>query len=792
MSENNNGEIGKIKEIEISPALAVRDNSSRLPYIGADEYEADIERTDEIHLRNYLAKVLRHKYLVLAVTGLMTLAAAIYLLAQEKRYKAETRVQVDYENSAGLGSPPPSDPSTFVDRAYFNTQLELLTSPTLIRRVIRKLDLENEKDFLPEPTFGLSIIPALTGTITETPMVPADETTSDGSGDPTDEEAQQLAVYVEAVQDSLNVQPVLKARQTVKDTRLIEIDFSHHDPAIAAQVTNTLADELVRTNLEKKTATNTTENRYLRANISELEAQIRQDEQRLVSYGRNYQLPTLEGSQNTVVERLVGLNKQLLEAEYERKQAEAAYKSALEPVQAKALAEEGDKQIADLDTKLDELRQRRALLLVEVTEKYPEVREIDGQIAVLQQQSKDRRVQSTDRYKTNLETRYRQALAKEESIKKSFEEQRGETINQNEAAINYRIIQQSIETNKKLLDTMTQRANENEMLKAKVPNNISIVDYALTPTEPVDQKRFQFLALAFVLSLSAGVGLALLRDYFDDAVHSAGDVERALSSPALAVIPKAKNGLLANSRRRLSESHALHLSGDTDAPTIINGGPELIFNSDAHSPINEAFRRLRTALVLSPSVGKLKKILVTSSQKSEGKTTTAINIATSLSHTGADVLLIDADLRRPRLHSIFCLRGDKGLNDILSAKPPLDDLSPYIAKLSKNFFVLPAGSPMPDSAEWLGSPYFEEVLESLAPQYGYIIIDSPPTTAFADSTVLATMVDGVLMVVQGNQSSLETVRHSARLLRMVGAKIVGVVINKVNSKAENYGSFYAQ
>lgn len=793
MSEERNGDVDKSNEVTVSPALVIRENPAHPAYIGSDEYDANIERTDEIHLRFYLEKILRRKFLVIAVTGLLTAAAALYLVTRDTTYEAQTRVQVDQENNAGLGAPGSSDPSTFGDRAYFNTQLELLSSPSLIRRVVRKLDLENDKEFLPDSDIEVPGISTLAQASANHPAVEAGESSKRFEDASLEARAEELAPYVEAIQESLVVQPVIKTRQTVKDTRLIDIIYSHSNPVIAAQITNALADELVRTNLEKKTLTNTTENRYLQANISELEAAIRQDEQRLLAYGRNYQLPTLDGSQNTVVERLVGLNKQLLDAEYERKQAEAAYKTALEPVQASALAEEGDKQVADLDSKLDELKQRRALLLVEVTEKYPEVREIDGQIAVLQQQAKDRRSQNTGRFKTNLETRYRQALTKEGSIRKAFEEQRGATMNQNEAAINYRIIQNTIETNKKLLDSMTQRATENEMLRAKVPNNISVVDYAVTPIDPVDQKRLQLLALAFFLSFSAGIGLALFRDYFDDAVHSTGEVERALSSPALAVIPKAKGGLFAASRRRLLAPNALHLSGGTDAPPIINAGPELIINSEPHSPISEAFRRLRTALLLSPSVGKLKKILVTSSQKAEGKTTTAVNIATSLSHTGANVLIIDADLRSPRLHRIFSLPGDNGLNDILGAKEPDGDLSRYISKVSKNLFVLPAGSPMPDSAEWLGSSDFEKIMESLSAHYDYIIIDSPPIAAFADSTVLASMADGVLMVVQGSQSSLETVRHSAKLLRMVGAKIVGVVINKVNGKTESYyGRYYTQ
>jgi polysaccharide biosynthesis transport protein len=757
----------------------------RIAHNSSPAYDYAIERTDELDLRYYLDRVLRHKLIVAAVTILCTGVAAFFILGQEPEYTAKTRVQVDYENNGQIAGTA-DEPTTFVDRTYFNTQLELLQSPSLIRSAIEKLEQKSATEIAtakPESA-GIRVVPNIIQAIYPIEKGPGTAALASDRTSPTDKQ-------IEAIRDALSVSPVLKQRQAIKDTRLIEIAFTHSDPEVCALVTNAVADELVETNLDKKLSTNSTENKYLRDNIGELKAQIRADEERLLGYGRNYQLPTLEGSQNTVVERLVGLNRQLLEAENERKQAEAAYRTAQDPAAANAMAEEGAKQIAEIDNKLDELRQRRSQLLVEVTEKYPEVQEIDSQISVLERQANERRSRATNLYRTNAETRYKQALAKETAIRGSFDEQKGATMDQNAAAINYRIIQQSIETNNKLLDEMTKRATENEMLRAKVPNNIRVVDYASTPTEPRDKNNLQFLALAFAFSLSGGIGLALLRDYFDNGVQSVDDVERAMSSPMLAVVPGARNGLLGPARQMFAPNH-LHLSGDGEMPVVVSGGPELILNSDGLSPICEAFRRLRAALLLSPSLGELKKILVTSSRKGEGKTTTSINIATSLAQAGVRVLLIDADLRAPRLHKVFSLNNSRGLTELLSDLPEREAVSARITTIAKNFDVLPAGPTAANSAEQLGTGNFDQLLEMLSADYDHIIVDSPPVTAFADSTVIATMVDGVLMVVQGNKNSQEVVKSSAKLLRMVGARIVGVVLNKVNSGPENYYGRYTK
>jgi len=412
--------------------------------------------------------------------------------------------------------------------------------------------------------------------------------------------------------------------------------------------------------------------------------------------------------------------------------------------------------------------------------------EVNKQIEVLEKQANEKRQRATSLYKTNVETKYRQAQYREQSIRDAFGRQRAETLGQNEAAINYRIIQQGIETNKKLLDEMSEKQKQNEMLKAKAPNNIRVADYAMLPTQPIDPKRGPFVGLAFLFSLSLGVGAALLRDYFDDSVHSTDEVEKMLSLPALAVIPRVERGLLRfRSVPKAVPEDPLHISDDAGV-VALTGGPELLSNSDQNSSLAESFRRLRTSLVLSPLVGNLRKLLVTSSVQSEGKTTTAVNIATSLSQTGAKVLIVDADMRSPRLHTIFGIGSVRGLSDIFSSGVSDEELFTDVIQQRHSLHILTAGLTSINPAECLGSNRMQQLFATLEPAFDYIVIDSPPVNNFVDSTVLAASADGVLFVVQGNRSSRELVCNSIKLLRTVGANVVGVVLNKVSVPVRKY------
>jgi succinoglycan biosynthesis transport protein ExoP len=539
-------------------------------------------------------------------------------------------------------------------------------------------------------------------------------------------------------------------------------------------------------NLQRKTEANTTTGDFLQNRVAELQAQIRRDEERLINYANNNQILSLDASQNTVVDRLVGLSKQLLEAENERKGAEAAYRASLAPGAAEALAEDGVKQVSDLENKLAELRARRAQLLVENTEEWPEVKEVSQQIAALQRQVQEMRTRSVSTVKTNLETRYRQTLTREQALRSAFDKQRGETLTQNEAAINYRIIQQEIETGKTLLNGLLQRAKENEVALAGTLNNIYVIDRAIPPKNPASPQRLLNVGLASLVFLMFGVALALLLDRLDNTVRTTGDVEQLLRLPALAVIPSAD---------RLSHRRYLHLGNGTLQTSNGNGNgwnrSALIPTNGMQTPLAEAFRHLRTSIVLSRAGRSVKTILVTSSQAGDGKTTTAVNLATSLAQTGARVLRIDGDMRKPRLHIIFDLENQYGLSTILAGgKDAVEAYSGITRHEPTAVHVLTSGPMTPKAAELIGSDQMSLLLLSFQTTYTHIIIDSPPIASFTDGVLISSVVDGVVLVVHGGKSSRDLVRRSRQVLQDAGARILGVVLNNVSLPSQEYNYYY--
>jgi polysaccharide biosynthesis transport protein len=480
-----------------------------------------------------------------------------------------------------------------------------------------------------------------------------------------------------------------------------------------------------------------------------------------------------------VVDRLAGLNRQLLEAENDRNAAEAAYRSAIAPGALEAQAEATANTAASTEAKLAELKQKRAQLLLEYTEKYPEVKDLDQQISMLEKQAHELRTHSQTVMKTNLETHYRQARQKEQSLRAAFDKQRGETLTQNEAAVNYRIIQQEIETNKNLLDGLLQRSKENDVILAGTPNNIHVVDRASRPKAPVGPKRLQAIALAAIFSLILGVALARYLEYLDDSIRTSEDVEKFLRLPALAVIPS----LRSFTRRRLLPAVAGFQKKNGN-----HAGAELLLDDTTHrSPLAESYRQLRTSVLLSAAGGAPKTLLVTSSQAGEGKTTTAVNTAMILAQTGADVVVVDGDMRRPRLHSIFELDNSSGLSGILASKmSEAEMLSVVQQRPESGIYVLPSGPIPPNPAELIGSDQMRGLMAALESTFTHIVIDSPPIASFTDGVLLSSLADGVLLVVHGGASSRNVVLRARQLLLDVGAKIFGVVLNNVTLSPDDY------
>jgi succinoglycan biosynthesis transport protein ExoP len=779
------------REFDRSEALALPN--------GHDSYPAykDIEAAEENHFKEYLRSVRKHLWLVIGLTLIVTALAAMYEMRQTDIYKAQARVQVDLENNPASGAgknstivinSPTSDPT------YFNTQLQNLTSQALLRRVVKTLDLEHNRAFLNRERRStwqnlLSIVGLDKKAADEKQVVPDNPLRLTSKEAPTTArddlaEEKQLEPFVGKIQANLKVEPVREIRtgsQTLT-TRLIDVSFNFSDPRLAAKIVNTIGDTFVNSNLEKKTETNASAGVFLQKRVADLQTQIRSAEERLINYAKDHQILSLDGNQNTVVERLGGLNTQLLQAENERKQAEAEYRAAMAPGAATALAGKDSKQFDEMEGKLATLRQKRMELLVENTEEWPEVKEVEQQIATLEKQINEGRGRATSMMTTNLETRYRQALDREKAIQTAFDKQRGETLTQNEAAVNYRIIQQEIATNKQLLDGLLQRSKENEIVLADTPNNIFVVDYALIPDNPIGPQRLRTVLMSFFLGLAGAVGLAIFLEYMNDSVRSTEDVDRWLRLPSLGVIP-AIGGV--SKRRLFFPVRSLQLNGNGNGNGHVS--PELLLDVEKHSHLAEAYRHLRTSVLLSSAGHPPRILLVTSSLPGEGKTTTAVNTALSMAQTGGKVLIVDADMRRPRLHSIFNLKNHRGLSTILSNEMSEADVLGLITQQETNgLWVLTSGPLPPNPAELLGSESMRRLLKTLAARFTQIIIDSPPIGSFTDGVLISTQVDGVLLVVHSGKTSRNVARRARQILHDVGAKIFGVVLNNVNLREHDY------
>jgi polysaccharide biosynthesis transport protein len=775
------------------------------PYTPSRDHEPDAE--EKVHLRDYWMAARKHIWLVVGITLLTTSLATVYMASKPDIYEATARVIVNPENpnpalgvNSSKGGSVIVSNNAYADPTYFSTQLQILTGPGLLRRVAKTLDLEHNQSFIRTETaennstwrnvlrmFGIKSqsnkdVLGQRGDLplrsSVAPATPNDDLT----------DAKRLTPYVSALQESLTVEPVKETRLSVRDTHLIDVSFRHPDPQVAAKVVNAVADTFALSNLEKKTESNTTTGDYLQARIAELQSQIRSDGERLSNYAKSHQILSLDASQNTVVDRLAGLNRQLLEAENDRKLAEATYRAALNPGAANALAEGSVNQINELEQKLGGLREQRAQLLIENTEKWPEVKNLDSQIAELEKEIAATRQRSSSTLVTNLKTKYDEALAREQSLRDAFNQQRVETVTQNEAAINYRLIQQELDTNKAMLDGLMQRSKENDVVQAGTPNNIYVVDYAVAPDVAVAPKRVRGIALALALSLTFGIGLAFFLEYLDDTIASIEDVERMLHLPTLAAIPLI--GGRAGRRLFLPGLKALKSGGDGQSVA-----PELLVNADARSSMAEAYRHLRTSVLLSTPGHPPRAILVTSSLPAEGKTTTAINTAASLAQTGAEVLILDADMRRPRIHTVFGISHQEGLSTLLAKEFSEEEVEALIKRdEASGLYLLPSGTVPPNPAELIGSPQMRRLLTILTKRFNHVIIDSPPIAAFTDGVLISRATDGVLIVVHGGKSSSAVVRRSCQQLRNVGAKVLGVVMNKIDPRSDSdyyYYSYYS-
>lgn len=787
---------------------------------GAGRYPSyrDGYASEGFQLLDYWKAIRKRLWLVAGIAVLVTTLAAIYMARKPDIFAASARIQVDLEQAnPDLVTSDRQRPLSNPDPSYFNTQLQLLDSESLLRQVVKEHSLDTNKEFLSARAQGTGILRAMlraVGLASDPKKDSASEELSvsaDSSLISSEDiaEAVRLAPYVDIIRKNMGVEPVRESRATVKDTRLIEISFRHTNPQLAAFVVNSIGETFVTANQNKRSGTSRKTSDFLQKRITDLQSEIRSGEIELVELKQSEGILKTDGEQTIVLDRLAGLNKDLLVAENQRKIAEAEYfavKDSPESIKARAELENGrfiterENNVQalknDVQKRISEIRAERARLLQEYKESAPEIAEKDTQIRSLEESLAKAVDKNNDEVQTlrdrtarvlveNLRTKYQQALAQEGKIKAAYDEQYNQAQVQNVGGVRLRLLEQTIETNRGFLDNLRKQQSSNDVASQGSDNNISVAGFAIPPDQPVSPSRVMTVMAALFLSTLFGMGLALFLEYLDDTIRTTEEIETYLQLPALAAIPTMDS----------IPKRKLLLVGATNEEAEEQANSELLIDADSRSSLAEAYRQLRTSILLSTAGHAPKSLLITSSLPSEGKTTTATNTAISLAQTGAKVLIIDADMRRPRLHSVFNIENGDGLSTLLSNELTEEEILKVVkydegTKLN----LLTSGPIPPNPAELIGSEQMANLLKVLQAHFTHVVVDSPPITSFTDGVLIASMVDGVILVVHAGKSSRQVVRRARQLLQDVGAKIFGVVLNNVNLRSQDnyyyYQSYY--
>ena len=722
-------------------------------------------------VKDYFFVVLKRKWLILSLVLVVTSLVAIQSFRSPSIYQGETTIRIEQRQPNVLQTDKiiingQTDPN------FWGTQLKLLQNPALARQVVLTLDLPHNQAF-----FGVESQSGFFDSVrrlfsskekktearaSSTGLSVATETEST-LGRLTPEELAKLEVYEDAIIASEVIEPV-------PNTNLIKIMYRHSDPELAQKIANTLAEVFRNYNLALATEGSIKTEDLLANQIAKLQTQIKQDQEIQWNYAKNRNLPlTTQDAGNLEAARLATLSAQLLQSQNERKQLQAQLEAAQKESDPFSIPDVNSSgRVEKLRDRISSLKEQREALLVTFTPEWPAVKKLDAQIKGLEVELEKAPAEIV----TSIQRRFEAAVSKENLLRRSYEEQKSTTTQQTRDQIDLLAMTQTLETNKQYLNTLLQRQRDFEVSNGNRQNEVSIATYSRLPKTPVGPARLRNIIIALLLSLAGGIGLAFLLDFLDDTLKSVEDVDRYIHLPALALVPASRD-------RRL-----LGVRGVPSPNAPINT-TALAMITDARSPISESYRHLRTSLLLSSAGKPPKTILVTSSQPAEGKTTTGINTAFMLAQTGAEVLMIDCDLRRPRLHAQFELPNAKGLTTWLSGEKDLEGLIQQSGK-APNLKVLTSGPVPPNPAELLGSDEMRKLLNILSEQYSHIIIDSPPAISFTDASILSTMVDGVILVVHGGRSSRAVVRRAKQQLLDVGAHIFGVVLNNVKVETHDY------
>jgi polysaccharide biosynthesis transport protein len=777
-------EIEKLTPAEIAPVeLTATRELTPAPYQGYG-YGYGYGVDESMRLREMWHIVQKRKWLVITLVLIVTSLVTAEMIRAKAIYQAATIIEIGKDSSTVVktGDLVINDDSDPQYQVNLRTKMLLLNSRELHEDVAANLKLDQNPRFMQpgeahsllgglRALFGKSEAPADADEMTEEAAQP-DETARPA------EESARLAPAVEALEENLVIEPM-------RDTRALRVAFTHTDPAIAAMVANGVAHAFKQRNFQAKTEKFTNTVGWLDSSTRELKAKVEQAEKTLADYTRDHNIFSItdDKQQQTTLttEKMARLHDQLMRAETDRMLKQTLFQQ-MKAGQIDQLPDAfADAKLAELQKQLNEQNVQIAQLRVKFGPKNTRVVEAEQQIAAITEQIKMTR----GSLEQKLQADYERAVQDEKLLQAAVEQSKTEASRENQDAIQYNILKQDLDTSRALYTDFLQKTNQAKAQVAEQHNNIRVIERAAVPKKPVGPKRTLMIMLAFMVSLAGSIGLVFFLEYLDNTIKNVEDVSRYVQLPALGVIPA-----MASASKRLSKRSSKTLKGKSRPALSENVRSESLVALDTRSQGAEAYRALRTSVLLSAAGRPPKVILVTSSQPGEGKTTTCVNTAISLAQLGASVLIIDCDLRKPTVHKALQVNHTVGVSTFLSRDVLLEDLVQDLP--IANVSVLPCGPIPPNPAELISSERMRQLLATASQRYDHVLVDSPPLINVTDPVILSRMVDGVMLVVHGGKSSRQLVRRARQELASVGAKIFGVVLNNVDLRHESYDGYYGR
>ena len=725
ITPRENGSNGAVELLPISTRFAPLDLSPREP-----------------HLYDYLLILRKHQWLILSFMLAVVTIVSIATFRMRPVYVATARIEIDRENANILPFQGADSYDYMVDTDnYIETQSKILTSETLALQTIRNGGLTARPEFSSPngPSEAVAI-----GSLANQKRPP------------------ELAEFL----GSLGV-------RRVPNSRLMDVSFESTDPELAARIVNAHIATYVEQNYRSKYESTSQASTWLADQLNDFKIKVQKSEEARITYERQNQIWTIDDKQNMTTQRLSDINRQFTEAQSERMRKESLYEfakagnlDAVPQVQSNTALTETLKKRTEAQAAYEDA-------LEQYGPNFPKVQRLKSQLKDLDDNVEKEKQKVLD----VLESDYREARQREAQMSLALDQAKAEANHMAEKLVEYNILKREAEANKALYDGLMNKMKETAISAGLRSSNIRVVDPAMVPTTPARPAKAKNVMLSFLVGLIGGIGLALLREYLDNTVKTPDDIETLARLPSLAVVPQFAG---TNGTRRRGVLPGLSSNGHEKRI-------ELVAQHLPKSQMSEAFRALRTSILLSQADHPPQVILVTSALPREGKTTAAANLAVTLAQLGDSTVLVDADLRKPGIGRLLNLGGGKyaGLSSYLAGVSSLDLVSvPHPA--IPNLVAIPTGPLPPNPADLLSSHKLADAIAELRTKFKFIVFDSPPIMAATDAVILSVQADGVLLVVRSGETPKEAFTRTRDLLSSVKCRVLGVVLNAVDSSAPDY------